>query len=215
MNLGQLFPKEMQNSKQKYLNYMINEKLLALDGYEKNIMEKEDAKEAYNNIKSDLATEEMFNKEIVPEVKINDAEIKKVIETKQKEYQLRWLYANELDRLEYYLRNLKNGITFDSLFNTQLNDSVLIDDRQLKSSLYNIYIKNPQFAQIIDTLNPGKISDPIHTDDGWYIIKIDNILKNLITSESEYEKLKFESKEAITKSKLGYIIKSVYKGIIF
>jgi hypothetical protein len=202
---GPAFPKRNADSKKKYLNYMINEKLLALDGYEKNIMEKEEAKEAYDNIKSDLATEEMFNKEIVPEVKINDAEIKKVIETKQKEYQLRWLYANELDRLEYYLRNLKNGITFDSLFNTQLNDSVLIDDRQLKSSLYNIYIKNSQFAQIIDTLNPGKISDPIHTDDGWYIIKIDNILKNLITSESEHEKLKFESKEAITKSKLDIL----------
>lgn len=202
---GPAFPQRNADSKKKYLNYMINEKLLALDGYEKNIMEKDEAKEAYNYIKSDLATEEMFNKEIVPEVKINDAEIKKVIETKQKEYQLRWLYANELDRLEYFLRNLKNGITFDSLFNTQLNDSVLIDDRQLKSSLYNIYIKNPQFAQIIDTLNPGKISDPIHTDDGWYIIKIDNILKNLITSESEYEKLKFESKEAISKSKLDIL----------
>ena len=37
---GPAFPKRKDNSKQTYLNYIINEKLLALDGYEKGIMEK-------------------------------------------------------------------------------------------------------------------------------------------------------------------------------
>ncbi|HCY74629.1 MAG TPA: hypothetical protein DHV28_01790 [Ignavibacteriales bacterium] len=199
---GPAFPKRKENSKQTHLNYMINEKLLALDGYEKGLMEKETAKEIYKDIESDLAAEEMFNKVIVPEIKINDNEIEKVIEKKQSEYQLRWLYAKDLLQLENFVKNLKSGITFDTLFNSQLNDSILIDDRQLSSSLYNIYLNNPEFAQIIDTLKPGKISDPIHTDDGWYIIKIDNILKNMITSETDYAKLKSESINAITKSKM-------------
>jgi len=199
---GPAFPKRKEDSKRTHLNYMINEKLLALDGYEKGSMEKEEVKGIFNDIKSDLATEEMFSKEIVPKVNINDVEIEKVIEKKQTEYQIRWLYAQNSNQLENYLEKLKFGITFDSLFNAQLNDSVLIDDRQLESSLYNVYIKNPQFAQIIDTLNPGNISDPIHTEDGWYIIKIDNIWKNTITSETEFNKFKSESINAITKSKL-------------
>jgi hypothetical protein len=152
-----------------------------------------------------LAAEEMFQKEIVSEITITDTEIEKVIEKKQSEYLLRWIYANDIQQLENHLKNLRNGISFDSLFNSQLNDSVLIDDRQLKSSLYSIYLKNPQFAQIVDTLSPGKISDPIHTDDGWYIIKIDNIWKNIITSESEINKLKSESINAITKSKMDIL----------
>jgi hypothetical protein len=202
---GPAFPKRKENSKLTHLNYMINEKLLALDGYEKGMMEKKEAKDIYNDIESDLAAEEMFSKEIVPEIIINDAEIEKVIEKKQSEYQIKWLYANDLLQLENYVKNLKSRISFDSLFNTQLNDLVLIGDRQLTSSLYNIYIKNPQFAQIINTLKPGKVSDPIHTDDGWYIIKIDNIWKTLITNETEYEKLKSESINAITKSKLDIL----------
>jgi hypothetical protein len=184
---------------------MINEKLLALDGYEKGMMDKETAKEMYDEIESDLAAEEMFNKMIVPEIQINDTEIEKVIEKKQSEYQLRWLYAKDLMQLKQYELDLKSSISFDSLFGSQLNDSVLIDDRQLASSLYNIYVKNPQFAQIIDTLKPGNVSDPIHTDDGWYIIKIDNIWKTLITNETEYKKLKSESIDAITKSKLDIL----------
>ena len=169
---GPAFPKRKENSKQTHLNYMINEKLLALDGNEEGLMEKEAAKEIYNDIESDLAAEEMFNKIIMPEIKINDIEIENVIEKKQSEYELRWLYAKDLLQLENYVKNLKNGISFDSLYNIQFNDSVLLDDRQLTSSLYNIYVKNPQLAQIVDTLNPGKVSDPIHTDDGWYIIKV-------------------------------------------
>jgi len=120
---------------------MINEKLLALAGYENGVMEKETAINIFNDIESDLATEEMFQKEILPQVKINDSEIERLIEKKQTEYQLRWLYTDDLQMLKSYVKELQVGITFDSLFYTQLNDSVLIDDRQLTSSLYNIYRK--------------------------------------------------------------------------
>lgn len=210
---GPAFPKRKVNSKQTHLNYMINEKLLALDGYEKDIMKKGTAEEIYKDIESDLTTEEMFSKEIEPQIKINDAEIAKVIEKKQCEYQIRWLYTKDSPQVENYLQKLKSGISFDSLFNAQLNDSVLIDDRQLTASLYNIYVKNPQFAQIVDTLKAGKISAPIHTDDGWYIIKIDNIWKNEITSESEFNKLKSEAIEAITKSKMDGLSDQYVKGL--
>lgn len=202
---GPAFPKREKDSKLTHLNYLINEKLLALAGYDEKIIEKESVNDIFNDVKSDLATEEMFQKEVVPQVNINDSEIEKVIKTKQDEYQIRWLYAEDMLTLEKYLSLLKNNVGFDSLFSSQLKDSVHIDDRQLKSSLFNIYQKNPQFAQIVDTLKPGSISDPIHTDDGWYIIKIDNILTNMVTSETEYEKLKYESEQAITKSKLDIL----------
>jgi hypothetical protein len=68
--------------------------------------------------------------------------------------------------------------------------------------LYDIYIKNPVFAQILDTLKAGTISAPIHTDDGWYIIKIDNILKSLITTETEQNKFRSESIDALKVSKM-------------
>lgn len=210
---GPAFPKKKKDSKLTHLNYMINEKLLALDGFQIGVMEKEFPGDIYKNIESDLAAEEMFQKEIAPKVEIDDSEIEKVIDKKQTEYQIRWLFTNDLQKLENYVRDLKTGISFDSLFNSQLNDSVPVDDRQLTSSLYYIYMKNLQFAQIIDTLNPRKISDPIHTDDGWYIIKIDNILKNMITSETEYEKLKSESINAITKSKLDILSDEYVKNL--
>lgn len=210
---GPAFPKRRENSKLTHLNYMINEKLLALDGYGNGMMEKETAKVILSDIEADLATEEMFVKEIMPEIKVDSVEIEKVIEKKLSEYYIKWLYAEDLPELENLLMKLKDKISFDSLFNGQLNDSIFVDDRQLTSSLYNIYFKNPQLAQIIDTLTPGKISDPIHTDDGWYIVTIENVWKNMITSESEYNKLKSESINAITKSKMDFLSDQYVKEI--
>lgn len=199
---GPAFPKRMPYSKKIHLNYMVNEKLLALAAYDENLMGDEKVKDIFNDIKGDLSSEEMFKKEIVPQIQINDAEIEKVIKTKQKEYQLRWLYTNDFLKVENYVSSIKNGVSFDSLFAAQLNDSVHLDNRQIKSSLFNIYQSNPQFGQIIDTLNPGTISSPIHTEDGWYIVKIDNIWSDMINSETKYDNLKYESEQAITQSKL-------------
>ena len=210
---GPAFPKRQKDSKLTHLNYMINEKLLALEGFETGLMEKDYPKDFYNDIESDLAAEELFQKEIAPKVVINNSEIEKVIEKKQTEYLIRWLYSNDNTTIADYYKHVISGSSFDSLFNNQLNDSVLLDDRQLKSSLYNIYLKNPTFAQIIDTLKPGIISNPIHTEDGWYIIKIDNIWKNLITNETEYNKLKQESVQAITKSKMDILSDEYVKNI--
>jgi len=212
---GPAFPKRKSNSKETHLNYIINEKLLALDGYNEGIIEQDYATGIFSDIQSDLATEELFREEILPKVEISEIEIDKVIEKKLIEYEIRWLYNENQKPIEHYLVELRNAALFDSLFHAQLNDSVFADDRQMKSSLYNIYIKNPVFAQILDTLKAGNISAPIHTDDGWYIIKIDNVWKSLITNEIERNKLRSESIEALNTSKMAVLsdqyIKSLFE----
>jgi parvulin-like peptidyl-prolyl isomerase len=202
---GPAFAKRTENSKMTHLKYMINEKLLAIDGFQTGIIDSVRADEVYGDIESDLAAEEMFKKEIADKIEIKEDEVEKVIKKKLLEYHLRWLYVSDENKLNDYIRTVKEVNTFDSLFSEQLNDSVDINDRQLKSSLFSIYMKNPLFARIIDTLKTGIVSDPIHTDDGWYIVRIDNILENLITSETEYTKLRSESVNAITKSKMDQL----------
>jgi hypothetical protein len=200
---GPAFPKREKKSKETHLKYIINEKLMALGGYNEGVMNKDYEKEILNDFQSDLAAEEMFRKEILPRVEISENEIEKIMEKKLVEFNIRWLYSETRQSLESDLRSLNEGVSFDTLFNAQFNDSVFLDDRQMNSTLYEIYMKNPVFARILDTLKAGTISAPIHTDDGWYIIKIDNIIKSLITTESEQNKLRYESVEALKKSRMN------------
>lgn len=199
---GPAFTKREKDSKEEYLKYIINEKLLALEGYKEGLPEHDYEKGMLNDFQSDIASEELFKDEILPKVNIKEDEINKIIDKKLIEYEIRWLYAPDKPSVENYLSQLSKGVSFDTLFNSQMNDSVFRNDRQMKTSLYDIYMKNPLFAEILDTLKTGTISSPIHTDDGWYIIKIDNIWKSLITTESEHNKYISESIEALKQSKM-------------
>jgi len=53
---GPAFPKKQKDSKLTHLNYMINEKLLALEGFDTGVMDKEYPRDIYNDIEADLAS---------------------------------------------------------------------------------------------------------------------------------------------------------------
>ena len=64
---------------------MINEKLLALDGYSRGIDNKEDIKSIVTDYENDLATEELFKDDILSKVEISDGEIDTIITQMQLE----------------------------------------------------------------------------------------------------------------------------------
>ena len=72
---GPSFPKKVKNSKEVYLNYLINEKLLAADGYSRNLDTLPLVKDNFYGIETDLATEELFKNEVMKDLKISNEEI--------------------------------------------------------------------------------------------------------------------------------------------
>ncbi len=196
---GPTFPKRKDNSKQVYLQYMINEKLIALEGYEEQIWKEEEVATIYNDIQADLATEEMFKDEILSAVEISEVEIDSIVKSKQTEVELKWLYSPGIERAKQYTLALKNGASFDSLFNEQINDSVFLDMRSMTSTIFSLKKNNPMLAQIVDTLQAGNYSAPIHVNGEWYIVKLENIWKNMVTSQTEFDKLNYEAKQAAIK----------------
>lgn len=199
---GPAFIKRGGNSKNTHLKYMINEKLLALDGYDNGIFDDDETKLLFSDFSSDLATEQMFKDEILPKVNVNENEIDTVISTKLVEMELNWLYSSEPKDIAVYFQLLQEGKSFDSLFNSQINDTVFLDMRSMKVSAFDLMKKNPVLYKIVDTLTAGHYSAPIHTDDGWYIVKLNNIIKNMVNTETEYNKLRYEAEEAVTKFKM-------------
>ncbi len=57
---GPAFVKREKESKEKYLNYLINEKLMALDGYSRGLDTTAIVVDMLKEYKNDLATEELF-----------------------------------------------------------------------------------------------------------------------------------------------------------
>lgn len=199
---GPSFYKRSAESKRKYIQYLINEKLLALKGYDEKIDTTEQVDEMYKEIINDLATEELFKEDILKPIQATDSELDSVVTQKQIEIEMRWLYAEEFKEIHNYLNLLQNNISFDSLYAKQFSDSVSVDMRSLKTTRYLLGQKNPVLAKLIDTLRIGTYSSPIYSDEGWYIIKLNNVWNAILTNETELHKLKYESRQAIVKNKM-------------
>ncbi|MBU1098399.1 MAG: peptidylprolyl isomerase, partial [Bacteroidetes bacterium] len=199
---GPSFYKRSAESKRKYIQYLINEKLLALKGYDEKIDTTEQVDEMYKEIINDLATEELFKEDILKPIQVTDSELDSVVTQKQIEIEMRWLYAEEFKEIHNYLNLLQNNISFDSLYAKQFSDSVSVDMRSLKTTRYLLGQKNPVLAKLIDTLRIGTYSSPIYSDEGWYIIKLNNVWNAILTNETELHKLKYESRQAIVKNKM-------------
>ena len=198
---GPAFVKREEDSKRKYLKYLIDEKLLALEGYKKGYADSARVKNLLEAIRGDLATTELFNSDIFDKIQISQSELNDAVREKQLTYQIKWIYAPRKDSLDIYLSLLKNNIPFDSLFNLQVKDSVYKDQRSMEIDKFKLSIRNPEMFNIVDTLKVGQISDPIKGPDGWYIVKLIDIWKNEIVTKSELDKEKSDASSALKLNK--------------
>lgn len=202
---GPAFTKRQNNSKKVHLDFMINEKLLGLEGIKNGYLNNHEIKSIYNDIQSDIATEELYKDSILSKVEYSESELNQMIKEKSTELEIRWLFTKDKEKVFSWNRQLKNGVFFDSLFRKQITDSVYFDERSLFTTTYNLRKKNPKLAQILDTLKVGEITKPIFINDEWYIVKFDNVNKNLLFSQTEINRLTKESIEALTKIKMDSI----------
>jgi len=194
---GPAFYKKVENSKDIYLKFMLDEKLLALDGYAQGYNDSTRVKDLYKGIQSDLATEQLFKQDIQKDVDVPKTKIQDAVKDKQITYNIKWLYAPDDDSLSFFESGLSNKISFDSLYKMQLNDSLFSDQRSMKIDKFKLSIRNPQLSKVVDTLKVNEISAPIKAPDGWYIVMVTDIWKNEIVTETEYQKDEYDARTAL------------------
>lgn len=199
---GPAFPKRKENSKSVYLKYWINENLLSLDAESRGLDTSGIFKTVYKDIYSDILTEALYRQEITPRVGIADAEIEKGIAAANFEITLKWLFCETDAELHKVFDQLKQGVLFDSLFKQTLPADVFPSDRELTTTKFNLFKKNPVLAAIVDSLHEGMISKPVQGADGWYIVRIESITRNGIVTESAYASTKQEVRNYLVKSVL-------------
>ncbi|NWF90609.1 MAG: hypothetical protein HXY50_14245 [Ignavibacteriaceae bacterium] len=200
------FIKRKPDSKLRHINFMIKEKLLALDGYSRQIDTSEIAKEMLSAITDDIATEELFKKEILERINYTNEDIDSLVAKKQTEFEIRWIYSPNREEIENIYKLLYNRMSFDSIYFKQFSDtSIYLDERELKISEYSLELRNPLLSSKVAQLKPGEYSDYFYAYDGWYIIQLKNKWIDIITSETESGKFYNEAKSAFKKRKMDQL----------
>ena len=198
---GPAFVKRQKNSKRRYLEFMVNEKLLALDAADRGARSSPDVKRSMSEIEGDLATEELYRDDVLNTVRLSGKEIRDAIAGERIHYSIRWLYASTREGIEQYRRILMHGVGFDSAFTIQLGDSISADLRSWDATRFKMRTVRPAIAAVVDTLKPRTASAPIEGPDGWYIVSLRDVSIDAITTESEAMQQREDARRALTQQK--------------
>ena len=198
---GPAFAKREKDSKKKYLGFMVNEKLLALDASERGVSSSPVVARTLAEFEGDLATEELYKDDVLSKVKVSESEVEQAVREEQMHLTLQWLYTKSESEARRLRNLLAEGIPFDSLFREQANDSVSLSDRSMEISRFKLRSSNPLLSSVADTLKPGVASPLIKAPDGWYIVNIAEVWRDALTTESEMNKLRYDARRALTQQK--------------
>ncbi len=196
---GPAFVKRQPESRERFLEFMIYEKLLALEGYHRGLDTTKIVTQTLSDIEGDLATEELYKQDILSQIEVTEEEIAQAVKQEKVHLSLKWLYAPTFEQIKHLQQQLQTGAPFDSLFEQQLSDSVARADRMMETTRFKLGTRNPTLAAIVDTLAYGTNSASIGTTDGWYIVRISDAWRHAITTEAEQARLAYNVRRALVK----------------
>lgn len=194
---GPAFVKRLNNPLRRHLDFMIDERLLALHAEGLKYDTTQFVRERVSALEEDLAVDELYKDEVLSKVTLSDKEIETGVQRAKTHLQLRWLFSENKQKAEELARRLKGGVPFDSLYTMQGDTN----DRRLETTILNLERDVPELGRGIRSLHIHQASAPLQGPDGYYIIRIDNVWHNPLTTEFEYEKIRHETVEALRTSK--------------
>lgn len=198
---GPAFPKREPDSRHRYLDFMIYEKLLALEGYERRLDTTGQARQSLAEVEGDLATEELYKDDVRSKVSVPENEVRRGIQRANIHLTLHWLYARTKGRADTLREQLRRGTSFDSLFASDAPDSARRVERSMETTLFKLDQRNPALAAVIDTISLRSPSSPIAVPDGFYIVMVSDRWSNPLVTESESAKLSSDVERALVEHK--------------
>lgn len=206
---GPAFVKRLPDPLRRHLDYMIDERLLALDAERLRLDTTAFVRERVAALEEDLAVDELYREEILSRVHLSDAELDTALQKARMHVRLRWLYAPDKRNAERLRARLAAGATFDSLF-VAMKDSP--SDRSLETTVLSLEVNNPEFASAVRQLRVQETSAPLAGPDGYYIVRVDQIWQHPVLTETEYEKLRADAASALRAAKASRLAGEYVKG---
>ena len=185
---GPAFVKHAPDPKAAHLQYLINEKLIALDGYAHGIDTLGSMKRMLKEIEDDLAVTEWCRQSLLPQVHVDSARVRHGVEEKGIRIVFRSIHTDNYDRINDIRKHLKRGMPFDSLY-ASLKSDPTFSVHTVADNFFVVHESNARVADTLARMRPGTLSGIIRAASGFYLVRLDRVEKNLITTATEYENM--------------------------
>jgi len=198
---GPAFAKREKDSRERYLEFMIDEKLLAQDARDHGLARSARVRRSLGVLEGDMASEELYKDDVLSRVKLTPAEISRGVRDEQVHYALQWLFAPDARAAGGLSSLLGDGTPFDTLLARQIARGAKREDRSMAATLFGLRRTSPLLAAVAETLRAGRPSLPVKGPDGYYILRVADGWRDVTLSASETEKLAADARSALTQEK--------------
>ena len=198
---GPAFVKRYPNPLRKHLEYMVCERLLALEaerlGYDTSAF----VRQRLTALEEDLTVDELYKEEILANIHLTNKEIEEGIQKERMKLRIRWIYTTSWEEAQRLEVELKKRTSFDSLYAMNRGKGDSMAERSLETTLFKLECDAPGLAKGIAGLKTAQVSAPIEGPDGYYLVKIDEVWQNPVVTETEYGTLKDGVTKALQSSR--------------
>ena len=194
--------KKGEDRKLSYLNDMIREKVLSLEGYRLGFDKSQSVKSKEAKLLNELLIEALFNKEVKSKIKVTKKEIHDAITKSKVSFKIRyWIEPDLLDAESTAAAMRTYGYANIVSQKLHSNPEVKLKMKDFETDYITYLEIAPEILDQIKNLPIGKISDPIELNGYYYIFQIEDIRRSGIL-ESEYKTKAPEFKNILFHRKL-------------
>src|SRR3954471_4567016 len=171
-SLAQMDP---ASRKDNVLSFLIDMKIVAKAAEDKKVADRDDFKAKLNFARNRLLMDSLLGSE--GKEALTDANMKKVYDDAAKqisgeqEVHARHILVETEDEAKKIAEELKKGANFAELAKKSSKDPGAADGGDLGFFTKDQMV--PEFSKVAFELEPGKISDPVKSQFGWHVIKVE------------------------------------------
>jgi hypothetical protein len=178
--------KTLEEKKNSYLNFMINEKILALEAEQIGLLNSNDFIESMKKIEKGILLQQFVNKEIKEKIEVTFEEASEYL-NKSKVLVKIILWPETSFEDAKIVKSLldKNGLEKTVQIISSENPNLNIKAEQFETDYLSAAELPAELFEQISNLPAGVTSEPIKIGDNYYLVNVKDIRRNSIT-EKEY-----------------------------
>lgn len=158
--------------RRKTLDLIIDDKLMIIGAYEEKINESPDVKRQLEEGKPRILLQILYQKEIKDKVKVSKAEVKRHYDKLEFEVKARHILVKTEEEAKKIKEELDKGADFAQLAKEKSTDP-RTKDKGGDLGFFNWGKMVGPFQEVAFKLKPGEVSEPVKSQFGWHIIKVE------------------------------------------
>jgi len=169
-----------QSLKLEFLYSLISEKLWALQAKDLGYDTLSVMKYVSSKLEDMFVRDALYRREIKDKVKISDKELLQGYMRYNTKLEVRYIFAKKLDEIKKLYNLLKMGVSFDSLLATRPEAAEQAKPREIGFGQMDVIVEDSLYA-----LKIGQFTEPVYSEEGWYIFKLVNRIGQVMTGSHE------------------------------